>query len=139
MSREGIRKIGNAPDVTTGIPGIVTSTVTPQGDLLHILPLGTTCKIVKICAYNPGAAVNLLFGTKDLTVPVPLFVQLLPDLRALGGLDNEWTELELPAVEFAPLVLPAALGRTGNIWVVAGTVVAPVAGVIITIEVEELR
>ena len=108
-----------------------------NGNLLHTLPTGRTCKITKICAYNnTGANLTLLFGTRDRAV-APALVQLLPDLVAINAFDNEWTEEDLPAVEFAADLTPLAAGRLGDIYVVAGTVAAPVAGVIIVIEVRE--
>lgn len=132
MDREGIRKAGNAGMVATTAPGAPA-----PGDLLHTIPIGRSTRITKILAFNnTGANVPLLFGTNDLVVPAA-FVQLLPDLVAINGLDNEWIEEELPAVEFAPDTTPGAAGRTGNIVVVAGTVAVPVAGVDIVIEVEE--
>ncbi len=129
MDREGIRKEGNAR--------LVTSTATTNGDLLHTMPAGRTCRITKIMAYNnTGANLPLLFGTRDRSV-APLLVQLLPDLVAINGLDNEWTEEEIPSVEFAADASLLAAGRLGDIYVVAGTVAVPVAGVIIALEVEE--
>jgi len=125
----GKPKSGNAPLVTTG--------AVANGTLLHSLRPGRTCKITKICAYNnTGANLPLLLGTRDRSV-APLFVQLLPDLVALNGLDSEWGEEDLPAVEFAADVAALAAGRLGDIYVVAGTVAAPVAAVIISIEVQE--
>lgn len=116
---------------------LVTTTALATGNLLHTLPTGRTCKITKICAYNTtGADLPLLFGTHDRAV-APALVQLLPDLRAISLLDNEWTEWGLPAVEFASDLTPLAAGRTGDIYVLAGTVAAPVAGVIVVIEVRE--
>lgn len=130
MDRVGIRKAGN-------VPGIVTTTAVANGNLLHTMPRGRSAKIVKIVAYNnTGANLPLLFGTRDRAV-APALVQLLPDLVAIDTFDNEWTEEELPAVEFIPDTSPLAAGRLGDIYVVAGTVAAPVAGVIISIEVEE--
>ncbi|MDO9579927.1 MAG: hypothetical protein Q7J06_05095 [Bacteroidales bacterium] len=129
MDRVGIRKAGNA--------GLVTTTVAANGILLHSLPIGRTCRITKIVAYNnTGANLPLLFGTRDRAVD-PALVQLLPDLVAINTLDNEWTEEEIPAVEFIPDTQLLAAGRTGDIYVVAGTVAVPVAGAIISIEVEE--
>lgn len=129
MDREGIRKAGNA--------GMVVTTATANGDLLHTMPIGRTCRITKIMAYNnTGANLTLLFGTRDRAV-APALVQLLPDLVAINGLDNEWTEEEIPAIEFAADTSALAAGRLGDIYVVAGTVAVPVAGVIIVLEVEE--
>lgn len=132
MDREGIKKAGNAPLLTTTAPAPPHA-----GDLLHAMPVGRTGKIRKIIAYNnTGANVPLLFGTNDRAV-VAAFVQLLPDLVAINGFDNEWTEEDLPNVEFASDTTALAAGRTGDIYVVAGTVAVPVAGVIVVIEVEE--
>ncbi len=134
MDRVGIRKAGNA--------GMVTTTATANGDLLHTLPTLTIAgprkaRITKILAYNnTGANLPLLFGTRDRAVGAAL-VQLLPDLVAINTLDNEWTEEEIPAVEFAADTSLLAAGRLGDIYVVSGTVAVPVAGVIIVIEIEE--
>lgn len=139
MDRVGIRKAGN----TTG--GMITTTAPgapAPGDLCHTMPTRAiagprTARITKIMAYNnTGANVPLLFGTNDRAA-VPAFVQLLPDLVAINGLDNEWTEEDIPAVEWMSDESLLAAGRTGNIHVVAGTVAVPVAGVIISIEIEE--
>jgi len=120
-----------------GNAGLVTTTAVGNGNLLHALSTGRSCKITKICAYNnTGANVPLLFGTRDRAV-APALVQLLPDLVAINAFDNEWTEEDLPAVEFAADTSALAAGRLGDIYVVAGTVLAPVAGVIIAIEVRE--
>jgi len=120
-----------------GNAGLVTTTAIANGNLLHGLPTGRSCKITKICAYNnTGANVPLLIGTRDRAV-APAFVQLLPDLVAQNTLDNEWTEWDLPAVEFATNLGALAAGLLGDVYVVAGTVLAPVAGVIIAIEVQE--
>ena len=132
MDREGIRKAGNAGLVPTTAPGAPA-----PGDLLHTIPIGRTTRITKILAFNgTGANVPLLFGTNDRAVP-GAFVQLLPDLVAINGFDNEWTEEELPTVEFASDTSWLAAGRTGDIRVVAGTVAVPVAGVNVLIEVGE--
>lgn len=137
MDRIGIRKAGNAGLVPTTAPAAPA-----PGDLLHTMPTRAiagprTARITKIVAYNnTGANVPLLFGTNDRAA-VPAFVQLLPDLVAINGFDNEWTEEEIPAVEWMSDETVLAAGRTGNIHVVAGTVLVPVAGVIVSIEVEE--
>ena len=129
MARESIRKAGSA--------GLVPTTAATNGDLLHALGTGRTARITKILAYNnTGANVPLLFGTRDRSV-APLLVQLLPDLVVVNGFDNEWVEAEIPAVEFIPNLSLLAVGRLGDIYVVAGTVAIPVVGVIISIEVEE--
>ncbi len=137
MDRVGIRKDGNFGLRTTTAPAPPHA-----GDLLHTMPTRAiagprTARITKIMAYNnTGANVPLLFGTNDRAA-VPAFVQLLPDLVAINGFDNEWTEEEIPAVEWRSDESLLAAGRTGNIHVVAGTVAVPVAGVIVSIEVEE--
>ena len=123
--------------------GIVTTTGTalvPAADLVHTLGTNRsgvtrTAIIRKILAYNnTGGNVLLQFGTRDLAA-VPAFVQYLPDLLALNGLENVWEEGELPAVEFSVLTLPLALGREGNIYVSS---LGVAAGVLVTIEVDEL-
>lgn len=137
MDREGIRKAGNAGLVTTTAPA-----PPHPGDLCHTMPIRAiagprTAKITKIMVYNnTGANVPLLFGTNDRAAP-PAFVQLLPDLIAINGLDNEWTEEDIPAVEWMSDETLAAAGRSGDIRVVAGTVAVPVAGVIVSLEIEE--
>jgi hypothetical protein len=96
-----------------------------------------SARITKIVAYNnTGADVPLLFGTNNRAV-VAAFVQLLPALVAIDTLDNEWQEEEIPAVEWVSNESALAAGRTGDIRVVAGTVAIPVAGVFVTIEIEE--
>jgi len=83
-------------------------------------------------AYNDtGANVTLQFGTLDRQA-IPAFVQLLPELVAQNTLDNEWTEWDLPAVEFAPNTALLAAGRTGNIYVLASAALVDVV-----IEVKE--
>lgn len=138
--KTGIRKAGNAGLVTTTAPA-----PPHPGDLCHTMPTTTisgavvprTGRIVKIVAYNnTGANVTLLFGTNDRAA-VPAFVQLLPDLVAINGLENIWLEEDIPAVEWASDTSLLAAGRTGDIYVVAGTVAVPVAGVLVSIEVEE--
>ena len=137
MDRVGIRKAGNAGLVTTTAPGAPA-----PGDLCHTMPTRAiagprTARVTKIMAYNnTGADVTLLFGTNDRAV-VAAFVQLLPDLVAINGMDNEWPEAEIPAVEWVSNEGALAAGLTGNIHVVAGTVAVPVAGVLVSIEVEE--
>jgi len=137
MDKVGIRKAGNAGLVTTTAPAAPA-----PGDLLHTMPTRAiagprTARITKIMAYNnTGANVPLLFGTNDRAV-VPAFVQLLPALVAINGLDNEWTEEEIPAVEWMSDETATAAGRTGNIHVVAGSVAVPVAGIMVSIEIEE--
>lgn len=137
MDRVGIRKGGNAGLVTTTAPAPPA-----PGDLCHTMPTRAiagprTGRITKIMAYNnTGANLPLLFGTND-RVAVPAFVQLLPTLLAINGLDNEWLEEEIPAVEWISNETAGAAGRNGNIYVVAGTVAVPVAGVIVQIELEE--
>jgi len=130
MDRVGVRKAGNA--------GMVVTLAVGNGTLLHTLTPGRTCRITKIMAYNVlGIDVPLLFGTQDLTAPAALFVALLPPLVAINPLDNEWTEAEIPAVEWAADTQAAALGRTGDIYIVAGAVLLPLPGIVVSIEVEE--
>ena len=114
-----------------GSAGLVATT--GGNDLLHTLSTGRTAKITKILAYNnTGANVTLQFGTLDRTAPPGAFVQLLPSLVSINGLDNEWTEEDLPAIEFASDTSAGAAGRTGNIYVLASA-----AGVDVVIEVRE--
>ena len=131
MYRHAIRKAGNT--------GLVVTTVVATGNLCHTLPVATsprgprTAIITKILAYNnTGANVTLQFGTWDRTVAGALFVAMLPILVAIDTFDNQWTEAELPPVEFASNTTVGANGRTGDIYVVAS-----VANVIVVIEVKE--
>lgn len=130
----GIRKSGNQ--------GLVTTTGAGADDLVHTLPVDPTTAIRrsaiirKILAYNnTGANVNLLFGTMN-NAAVPVFVQVLPTLVALNGLDNSWLETDLPEVEFLFNNTAAPNGRSGDIWV--ETPAAAAAGVLIQIELEEI-
>jgi len=124
--RASIRKPGSA--------GLVTTTA--GNDLVHTLGIGRsgvvrTAIIRKVLAYNnTGGPVTLQFGTLDLAAA---FVQYLPDLVALNAPpENSWLEEELPAVEFSPLGLAGALGRLGDIYLVASA-----ALVLVQVEVEE--
>lgn len=131
----GIRKSGNA--------GLVTTTGGGAGfeNLCHTLPIDTVTTVVrsaiirKIMAYNPGAQTTLIFGTFDRNPAGAGWIPILPTLTALMTIDNEWTEVELPAIEFQCNYTPtAALGRTGDIWVRD----PGAGGVLIQIEVEEI-
>ena len=114
--------------------------ITPDGlnQLVHTLAVNRsgvsrTAIIRKILCYNnTGANITLQFGTQDL-VAVPNFVQYLPDLVALNTLDNVWEEVEIPAVEFSILNLEGALGREGNIYLLASAALA-----LVSVEVDEL-
>ena len=80
-----------------GNVGMVTVTLTGP-NLLHGLPVGRSARICKIVAYNnSGAPAVLTLGT--LTA-LGVFTALMPSLYALNGLDNIWTEQEIPAVEW---------------------------------------
>jgi hypothetical protein len=123
--RASIRKPNSA--------GLVLSTAGP--DLVHTLGINRSgifrsAIICKIMAYNnTGADVLLQFGTIDA---VPAFVQYLPDLLAVNGLDSEWGETEIPVVEFSLVNQVGAAFRAGNIWLQASDV-----GVLVIIEVAE--
>jgi len=135
ITRIGIRKAGNA--------GLVTTTAAAVGDTLHTLPVrlavgqGTRTAIIrKIMAYqNTGANQALFIGTRT---NVPGFVQVLPTLIAINGVETIWQELEIPAFEFTNDTTAGAAGRTGDICVIAGAIGVPVAGTLIMIEVEEI-
>jgi hypothetical protein len=113
--------------------GLVLSTAGP--DLVHTLGISRsgiprTAIIRKIMAYNnTGADVLLQFGTVDA---VPAFVQYLPDLLAVNGLDSEWGETDIPVVEFSLVNQVGVAFRAGNIWLQSNDV-----GVLVIIEVEE--
>lgn len=113
--------------------GLVLSTAGP--DLLHTLGINRSgiprsAIIRKIMAYNnTGGNARLQFGTVDA---VPAFVQYLPDLVAVNGLDNEWEETLIPVVEFSLVNQVGVAFRAGNIWLQSDTV-----GVLIIIEVDE--
>lgn len=115
--------------------GVVTTTA--GNDLVHTLGTNRsgamrTAIIRKILAYNnTGANVTLQFGTQD-NAAVPAFVQLLPDLVAINGLENAWGEDVIPAVEFSVDPTAGAAGQEGNVYVLASA-----AGVLLRIEVEE--
>ena len=125
--RPAIRKPNSA--------GLVTTTA--ANDLCHTLGINRsgvirTAVIRKILAYNDtGANETIQFGTLDLAA-VPNFVQYLPDLVCVNGLENIWTEEDIPVVEFSPLVLAGVLGRTGNVYVLATA-----AAILVTLELDE--
>lgn len=115
--------------------GLVVTTA--GNDLVHTLGANRsgatrTAIIKKILAYNnTGGNVTLQFGTQDNAV-APAFVQLLPELVAINGLENVWTEDGIPAVEFSVDTTAGAAGAEGNVYVLASA-----AGVNVRIEVEE--
>lgn len=126
--RKGIVKAGFPAGAATGV--VIT---TGGNDLMHTLTLGRGLVITKIMAYNPLVAnVTLQFGTLNRAV-APAFVALLPILVAIAGLDNEWTEEEIPAVEWVSWPQATAAGRTGDVYVLAGA-----ATVTVQIEVKEI-
>lgn len=118
--------------------GLVTTTGPATADLLHLNGTSRSgavrSSIIRkiLCYNNTGANVTLQFGTRDYTAPIPLFVQVLPDLLAINGLENVWREEEIPSAEFSQLLLAGVLGREGNIYVVSS-----VAAVLVLIDVDE--
>ena len=106
----GIRKANNA--------GLVVTTAGP--DLLHTIPIGRSFIVRKIMAYNPNAFnIALQFGTLN-NAAIPAFVQVFPELVALGApipIDSEWTEFDLPNIEFMLNSLAAPNGRSGDLYV----------------------
>jgi len=123
--RASIRKANTA--------GLVTATAGP--DLLHTLGTNRsgvtrTAIIRKVLAYNnTGANITIQLGTQEAT---PLFVQYIPDLLVINGLENVWGENDLPAVEFSVVNLAGVDFREGNVYLQASAV-----GVLVTLEVEE--
>ena len=111
---------------------------TAGNDLVHTLSINRsavtrTAVIRKIFAYNnTGGPETIQFGTRDFTAGVPLFVQYLPDILVVNGLESFWTEDDIPAVEFSVLTLALANGREGNIYLLASA-----AAILVSIEVEE--
>lgn len=105
---------------------------TAGNDLLHDLPGGRSVKIVKIMAYNPGANATLQFGTLNRNPAGAAFVALMPIFLAIGGIDTEWPEWEIPAVEWVNDTTATAAGRVGDIYVLAS-----LANVVISLEVVE--
>lgn len=127
--------------IKAGNVGLVTTTGGGANDRCHILPIdpvtlvARSVIIVKIMAYNPGAQTTLIFGTLNRNPLGAAWVPLLPTLTALATLDNEWTEAELPAIEFQCNYTPTALlGRTGDIYVQD----AGAGGVLVQIEISEI-
>jgi hypothetical protein len=127
---EGIRLPNSA--------GLVTTTGGGVHDLVHTL--GTmranvrrSAVVRRILAYNnTGANVTLQFGTQSLAA---VFVQYMPDLVALNGLDNEWNEWDIPLIHyhaFNSVPYVAATSMAGDIYVLASA-----ANVLLVIEVEE--
>ncbi len=129
--RPGIVKAGNA--------GLVATTT--GNDLLHTLPIASTVNvtaprsavITKVMVYNnTGANVTLQLGTLNRNPAGAAFVQLIPTILAINGIDTEWAEADLPAVEFISWPQLTAAGRTGDIYVVGSAI-----GVQVIIEVRE--
>lgn len=127
-----VRKAGNA--------GLVTATGGGAGfeDLLHTLPVLAThtrsARIVKIMVYHAlGGPIPLLFGTMNRNPAGAAFVQLLPTLTAISGIENVWLETELPDIEFQSDRTATAAGRTGDIYVQD----ASAGGALISIVVDE--
>ena len=111
-----------------GNVGMVTVTLTGP-TLLHGLPVGRSARICKIVAYNnSGAPAVLTLGTLSA---LGVFTAMMPSLYALNGLDNIWTEQEIPAVEWIKYSV-LVVGMTGDIWISSS-----VAGPQVVIEVEE--
>ena len=111
-----------------GNVGMVTVTLTGP-NLLHGLPVGRSARICKIVAYNnSGAPAVLTLGTLSA---LGVFTAMMPPLYALNGLDNIWTEQEIPAVEWIKYSV-LVVGMTGDIWISSS-----VAGPQVVIEVEE--
>ncbi|MFA5377987.1 MAG: hypothetical protein WC455_19710 [Dehalococcoidia bacterium] len=126
----GIRKPNSA--------GLVTTTGGATMDLVHDLvlvagqPNPRSAVIKKIFAYNnTGGNATIIFGTVDRSA-VPLFVAVLPTITLINGFDNELTEEELPNIEFQSNMGLTVAGRSGSIYVLGS-----VAGLLVTIEVEE--
>jgi len=116
----GLRKAGNQ--------GLVTTTAGP--DLCHAIPVGRSFIIRKILAYNnTGVDETLIFGTQT---NVAGWVPLLPTLLAVDGIENIWTEADLPPVVFQADTTAGA-GTTGNALVQASGI-----NLLIQIEVEEI-
>lgn len=125
----GIRKANNV--------GLVTTTLVATGNLLHTLPTAspTTVIIRKVMWYNnTGVQQTIQLGTWDNTLPASLFVALFPPFNCVNGMDGELMEDELPEVEFGVDGRAAALGRTGDIYVLGS-----VANILVRLEVEEFR
>lgn len=126
MIGKGIRMANSA--------GLVTSTGGGAHDLLHTLSTGRKAVIRKILWYNPlGVNILILIGTTDNSVPAALFVQLLPTIIAIPGLDGDKLEEELAPVEFAVDARALTAGATGNIFLQD----ASAGGLLIRLEIEE--
>ena len=135
LDRRGEFKAGNA--------GLVTTTGAGVWDLLHTIPLMTVQTVTfpsrsfiirKIMWYNnTGAPATLSIGTQNA---VPAFVPLLPTIYCLNLFDGELNEADLPGVEFTAVsaIAAAAVQFNGNAYVLAS-----VAAMLVSIEVEELQ
>jgi hypothetical protein len=110
----------------SGSAGLVTATAGP--DLLHLLPVGRSLRVVKIVAFNnTGADVLFQLGTVN---NAGAFVPLLPQMLAIDTMENIWNEDDIPAVEFQ--LTTFAPGSTGSVYLQSAAV-----GIILCIEVEE--
>ena len=124
----GVLKASNAGMV------LVNAAVTTF--VLHTMPtvIPSTAKIRKILAYNnTGGNALLQLGYLSLAA---VFVQTIPDLLCLAGIENIWNEIDIPNYEFRPDTT-LVTGTLGDIVCQVPVVIAN--AVVVLLEVEELK
>jgi len=124
----GVLKSSNA--------GMVTVNAAVTTFVLHTMPtvIPSTAKIRKILAYNnTGGNALLQLGYLSLAA---VFVQTIPDLLCLAGIENIWNEIDIPNYEFRPDTT-LVTGTLGDIVCQVPVVIAN--AVVVLLEVEELK
>lgn len=125
------------PIIKSGNAGLVTTTGGGADDLVHttyidpVTGVSRSIIIQKIMAYNPAGNTTLIFGTRT---NAGVFVAIFPTLVAIGGLDNEWTEVEIPRIEIQRNTAAGAAGLDGNLYVQD----AGAGGVLLQVELAEI-
>ena len=114
-ARKGIRKF--SPVVTTAIAATAITLFIRTANALTGSNAARTVILRKIMAYNAVGAVTLTIGTGLAGA----FAAIYPPFRLVNNMDNEWIEEEIPCVEVG-----------ANL-----TCQSDIAGVIVTVEVEE--
>lgn len=122
--------------ISGGLRSIVAATTSTA---LHTISTGLTAVIRKIIVRNhQGANIDLQIGYDTLAA---VFTVVLPDLLCLAGMENIWTEDDIPIMGNYPQGFKAdttpVTGNTGIIVGQASAAAAAPADIEVIIEVEE--